>query len=169
MQYLRFSHCLSTCIVVASAHTYLFLNSYATYTKKFHFLLLIIFIKSSWSSTGPLEWHPLKLIYLSPSLASGPPFCTSTLKTSQIFCQGPGILLSLSVLSWNSPEFSLLTTWEGLQTKLLFLKYLSLFFPGTAMFHLVVFAGSINCVPSLLSPKTTRILSVFSHTCFYYC
>ena len=37
------------------------------------------------------------------------------------------------------------------------------------MLHLAVFSGSINCLPSLLFPKTSGILSVFSHICFYYC
>ena len=103
MQFLRFFHCISTFIVVAGAHVYLFLNSYATYTKQFHFLLSVVSTESSWSPTGPLKRHAfIKLVHLSPP-ASGPTFCTSTLKTAQIFCQGPGIpffVLSLLKLSW---------------------------------------------------------------------
>lgn len=36
------------------------------------------------------------------------------------------------------------------------------------MLHLAVFSGSINCLPSLLFPKTSGILSVFSHICFFF-
>lgn len=129
MQFLRFFHCISTFIVVAGAHVYLFLNSYATYTKQFHFLLSVVSTESSWSPTGPLKRHAfIKLVHLSPP----PQVLPSALLLWKLRRSSVKVLefLSLSFLSWNYPEFSLLTTWDGLQKsiqkKLLFLKYPSL-------------------------------------------